>query len=94
MQPLFIVLEGIDKAGKTTQAELLKHYLINQGNSAVISSEPTEGVIGKLIRKAMQNQVFVIKEKAKFDEQMAYLFAADRHYHLYNEVDGVFIFSL
>ncbi len=90
MQPLFIVLEGIDKAGKTTQAELLKRYLINQGNSAVISSEPTEGVIGKLIRKAMQNQVFVMKDKAKFDEQMAYLFAADRHYHLYNEVDGIY----
>ncbi len=90
MQPLFIVLEGIDKAGKTTQAELLKRYLINQGDSAIISSEPTEGVIGKLIRKAMQNQVFVMKEKAKFDEQMAYLFAADRHYHLYNEVDGVY----
>ncbi len=90
MQPLFIVLEGIDKAGKTTQADLLKRYLINQGNSAVISSEPTEGVIGKLIRKAMQNQVFVMKEKAKFDEQMAYLFAADRHYHLYNEVDGIY----
>ena len=90
MQPLFIVLEGIDKSGKTTQAELLKRYLINQGDSAIISSEPTEGVIGKLIRKAMQNQVFVMKEKAKFDEQMAYLFAADRHYHLYNEVDGVY----
>ena len=90
MQPLFIVLEGIDKAGKTTQAELLKDYLINQGDSAIISSEPTEGVIGKLIRKAMQNQVFVMKDKAKFDEQMAYLFAADRHYHLYNEVDGIY----
>ncbi len=90
MQPLFIVLEGIDKAGKTTQAELLKGYLINQGYSAIISSEPTEGVIGQLIRKAMQNQVFVMKNKAKFDEQMAYLFAADRHYHLYNEVDGVY----
>ncbi|MDJ0731444.1 MAG: dTMP kinase [Crocosphaera sp.] len=90
MQPLFIVLEGIDKAGKTTQAELLKRYLINQGDSAIISSEPTEGVIGKLIRKAMQNQVFMIKDKAKFDQQMAYLFAADRHYHLYNEVDGVY----
>ena len=42
MQHLFIVLEGIDKAGKTTQAELLKHYLIKQNNSAIISSEPTE----------------------------------------------------
>ncbi len=90
MQPLFIVLEGIDKAGKTTQAEQLKQYLINQGDLAIISSEPTEGVIGKLIREAMQNVVFKINNKAKFDQQMAYLFAADRHYHLYNEVDGVY----
>ena len=90
MQYLFIVLEGIDKAGKTTQAELLKHYLIKQNNLAIISSEPTEGVIGKLIRKAMQNPVFMMKDKEKFDQQMAYLFAADRHYHLYNEVDGVY----
>ncbi|ACB50524.1 putative thymidylate kinase [Crocosphaera subtropica ATCC 51142] len=90
MQPLFIVLEGIDKAGKTTQAERLKRYLINQGDSAIISSEPTEGVIGELIRKAMQSPVFKINDKAKFDQQMAYLFAADRHYHLYNEVDGVY----
>ncbi|WP_107669258.1 dTMP kinase [Cyanothece sp. BG0011] len=90
MQPLFIVLEGIDKAGKTTQAEGLKQYLINQGDSAIISSEPTEGVIGQLIRNAMQNEIFLMKNKAKFDQQMAYLFAADRHYHLYNEVDGVY----
>ncbi|MEA5510803.1 dTMP kinase [Crocosphaera sp. UHCC 0190] len=90
MKPLFIVLEGIDKAGKSTQAELLKTYLINQGNSAIISSEPTDGVIGKLIREAMQSQSISIKKQAKFDEQMAYLFAADRHYHLYNDVDGVY----
>ncbi|MDJ0844929.1 dTMP kinase [Crocosphaera sp.] len=90
MQPLFIVLEGIDKAGKTTQAEKLIGYLIKQGDAAIISSEPTEGVIGQLIRKAMQNQVFMIKDQEKFDEQMAYLFAADRHYHLYNDQDGVY----
>lgn len=90
MKPLFIVLEGIDKAGKTTQAELLKTHLINQENLAIISSEPTDGMIGKLIREGMQSQIFAIKDKAKFDEQMAYLFAADRHYHLYNDVDGVY----
>ncbi|MDJ0658232.1 MAG: dTMP kinase [Crocosphaera sp.] len=90
MQPLFIVLEGIDKAGKTTQAERLMRYLIKQGDLAIISSEPTEGVIGQLIRKAMQNEVFMIKNQEKFDEQMAYLFAADRHYHLYNDQDGVY----
>lgn len=90
MKPLFIVLEGIDKSGKTTQAELLKNYLIEHGNLAVISSEPTNSSIGKLIREGMQNQLFSIEDRIKFDEQMAYLFAADRHYHLYNDIDGVF----
>ena len=90
MKPLFIVLEGIDKSGKTTQAEFLKDYLIEHGNLAIVSSEPTNSSIGKLIRKGMQNQFFSIKDKTKFDEQMAYLFAADRHHHLYNNIDGVF----
>ncbi|ACK65315.1 dTMP kinase [Rippkaea orientalis PCC 8801] len=90
MKPLFIVLEGIDKAGKSTQAELLKNYFIHQQESAIISSEPTDGPIGKLIREAMQSQIIAIKNKHNFDEQMAYLFAADRHYHLYNDVDGVY----
>ncbi len=90
MKPLFIVLEGIDKAGKSTQAELLKNYFINQQQQAIISSEPTDGPIGRLIREAMQSQIIAIKHKESFDEQMAYLFAADRHYHLYNDVDGVY----
>lgn len=90
MKPLFIVLEGIDKAGKSTQAELLKNYFIDQKQQAIISSEPTDGPIGRLIREAMQNQIIAIKQKENFDEQMAYLFAADRHYHLYNDVDGVY----
>ncbi|MDJ0510934.1 MAG: dTMP kinase [Crocosphaera sp.] len=90
MKPLFIVLEGIDKAGKTTQAELLKSYFIKEGNKAILSSEPTDGVIGKLIRESLQSSVFALKNQARFDEQMSYLFAADRHYHLYNDVDGVY----
>ncbi|MGK7938555.1 MAG: dTMP kinase [Crocosphaera sp.] len=90
MKPLFIVLEGIDKAGKTTQAELLKTYFVKGGNAAIISSEPTDGILGKLIRKSLQGSIFAINNKARFDEQMAYLFAADRHYHLYNDVNGVY----
>lgn len=90
MNPLFIVLEGIDKAGKSTQAELLKDYFIKQKQKVIISSEPTDGPIGKLIREAMQSQIIAIKHQETFDEQMAYLFAADRHYHLYNDVDGVY----
>ena len=87
---LFIVLEGIDSCGKSTQAELLKEYFINQGERAVISPEPSNGVIGNLIRSTLKKRIFFTDDRQKFDEQMAYLFAADRHDHLYNDIDGVF----
>ncbi|PSF38019.1 dTMP kinase [Aphanothece hegewaldii CCALA 016] len=89
MKSLFIVFEGIDGSGTSTQANLLKEYFITQNQSAILSPEPTTGVIGKLIREAMQSSIIPIQDKKKFDEQMAYLFAADRHYHIYNDVDGI-----
>jgi len=87
---LFIVIEGIDCAGKSTQAELLKNYFANQTEQAVISSEPSNGIIGNLIRQALKQRIIFSEDKVLFDEQMAYLFAADRHDHLYNDIDGVF----
>lgn len=87
---LFIVFEGIDSSGKTTQAELLKNYFITTKQQAVISPEPSNGIIGNLIRQALKQRVIFSKDRQLFDEQMAYLFAADRHDHLYNDVDGVF----
>lgn len=86
----FIVIEGIDGSGKSTQAELLLQYLINRGEKAVISPEPSSGIIGNLIRQALKKRVFFTDNKQLFDEQMAYLFAADRHDHLYNDIDGVY----
>lgn len=85
----FIVLEGIDGSGTTTQAELLKKYFISQQQKAVISPEPTEGKIGKLIREFLSSKD-LFNSSEKFDEQMAYLFTADRYYHLYNNEDGVY----
>ncbi len=90
MNSLFIVFEGIDGSGTSTQAELLKTYFMAHNYPAIISPEPTDGPIGKLIRQAMQTPILAISDRAKFDTQMAYLFAADRHYHLYNDRDGVF----
>lgn len=87
---LFIVLEGIDGSGTSTQAELLKKYFQNQGDKAVISPEPSAGPIGNLIRDTLKKRIFFTSDRKLFDEQMAYLFAADRHDHLYNEIDGVF----
>ncbi len=90
MKPLFIVFEGIDGSGKTTQAERLKEYLIQIGEPSIISPEPSTGLIGKLIREAMQKSIISFQNQQHFEQQMAYLFAADRHYHLYNNDDGVF----
>ena len=87
---IFIVFEGIDSSGKTTQAELLKDYFTQQQSRAVISSEPSNGIIGNLIRQALKQRIVFSKDRDLFDRQMAYLFAADRHDHLYNDVDGVF----
>jgi dTMP kinase len=90
MKKLFIVFEGIDSSGKTTQAELLKQYFLATKDRAVISPEPSNGIIGNLIRQALKQRIVFSKDRNLFDEQMAYLFAADRHDHLYNDVDGVF----
>ena len=87
---LFIVIEGIDCCGKSTQAELLQNYFINQGEQAVISPEPSNGIIGNLIRQALKQRIVFSRDRNLFDQQMAYLFAADRHDHLYNDLDGVY----
>jgi dTMP kinase len=89
-QKLFIVFEGIDSSGKTTQAELLKNYFIQQQEQVVISPEPSNGIIGNMIRQALKQRIIFSRDRHLFDEQMAYLFAADRHDHLYNDLDGVF----
>lgn len=85
----FIVLEGIDGSGTSTQAEMIKNYFISQHQKAVISPEPSDGKIGKILREFLVKKD-LFDSQAKFDEQMAYLFAADRFYHLYNNVDGVY----
>jgi dTMP kinase len=47
---LFIVLEGIDGTGKSTQAALLADWFRSQGREVVASREPTDGPWGQKIR--------------------------------------------
>ncbi len=70
---LFIVFEGIDSCGKTTQAELLKEYFVNQKQQVVISPEPSNGIIGNMIRQALKQRIVFSSNRDLFDEQMAYL---------------------
>lgn len=83
MSGRFIVLEGIDGSGKSTQAEILAALLKKQGAHAYLTREPSDGVIGKLLRRALSGEL-------QMSEQvMAALFAADRLEHLTNAQTGV-----
>lgn len=96
MKGKFIVFEGIDGSGTSTQAEMLKNYFLRKEINCHITSEPSNGPIGNIIRQAFKGRLSLSKGCNPyidggdlFDEQMAYLFAADRHDHLYNPIDGV-----
>lgn len=55
MRGLFIVLEGPDGSGKTTQIELLKKYLEEKGLSYIITREPGGTPIGEAVRGIILN---------------------------------------
>jgi dTMP kinase len=85
----FIVFEAIDGSGTSTQARLLHDYLFQQGQKVYLTEEPSAGPIGNLIRLSLTRRMRLSGDKRLDDRQLALLFAADRHDHLYNEVDGV-----
>ncbi len=47
---LFIVIEGIDGTGKSTQARRLGEWFTAQGREVVLSREPTDGPWGEKVR--------------------------------------------
>ena len=49
---LFIVIEGIDGTGKSTQARRLGEWFQSQGREVVLSREPTDGPWGKKLRES------------------------------------------
>ena len=54
---LFIVLEGIDGAGTTTQARRLARWLGERGEPLVLTEEPTAERVGRIIRRILQHRV-------------------------------------
>ncbi len=75
MSSKFIVFEGIDGAGKTTQIKLLRDALAKNGIECYITAEPTEMPSGKLIREALSGRLSVTTS------DMAEMFAHDRALH-------------
>lgn len=76
----FIVIEGLDGSGKSTQAKLLAAKL-KKSHNAVCTAEPSRGKIGKFIR----NRILYSPTRPPTSVE-ALLFAADRIEHMYNEL--------
>ncbi|AHF79688.1 dTMP kinase [Thermococcus paralvinellae] len=81
---IFIVLEGIDGAGKSTQAKLLAKWFEKRGYEVVLTKEPTDTAFGKLIRRLVLTggREGIIDGAKISHEAEALLFAADRAEHV------------
>jgi dTMP kinase len=77
----FIVIEGIDGAGTTTQARLLCEWIVARGGDCLPTSEPTGGPVGLLLRQILSGEL-----PAPDNDAIALLFAADRIDHLDREI--------
>jgi dTMP kinase len=75
----FVVFEGIDGSGHSTQVDLLKNFLIEKGYNVVATKEPTlEFETGKEIKRVLDGEIKVsLKELQE-------LFVKDRGEHLEN----------
>ena len=72
---MYIVFEGIDGAGKSTQINLLKDWLDQNGFDVETVVEPTDSEVGKLIRKILQRPDATTD---RIQKTLGLLFAADR----------------
>ncbi|WP_342374154.1 dTMP kinase [Myxococcus stipitatus] len=79
----FIVLEGLDGAGTTTQVERLASALRAEGHAVVTTREPSDGPVGTMIRQALTGRLGLPHGAGPLtSETLALLFAADRTDHL------------
>ncbi|MCX6822056.1 MAG: dTMP kinase [Candidatus Aenigmarchaeota archaeon] len=78
---IFIVLEGPDGSGQSTQTELLARWFKKNNRRVFVTKEPTNSLIGGIIRS-------ILKKEWQVDmKTLQLLFAADRAYHLRAEIE-------
>ncbi len=79
----FLVFEGIDGSGKTTQVQKVYQRLKDLGRDVTATFEPTNGPIGSLIRQMLSGRM------PADQRTIASLFAADRTDHLVHPETGI-----
>jgi dTMP kinase len=86
----FLVLEGLDGAGTTTQAQRLAAWMREQGRKVHLTAEPSGGPVGAMVRQVLTRRITGVpgaRATAGFDAAaLALLFAADRLDHVAVEI--------
>lgn len=81
----FIVIEGLDGSGQTTQVELLRNFFLKKGYKVLLTKEPTKNSeTGKKIRKIINTTSG--KKRKDFHARLQELFAKDRLVHLKSKI--------
>ncbi len=79
----FIVVEGLDGSGKSTQMKLVKEMLEASGKRVFLTAEPTDFETGTYLRRILSNS----EEKDMYLQ--AALFLADRIEHIAHPENGI-----
>lgn len=86
----FIVFEGLDGCGSTTQTKLLEEWFEGRNQPVYQTKEPTDGPFGSVIQLFIRKRVALLQggeKAAPLDEVTQSLaFATDRMYHLQNVI--------
>jgi dTMP kinase len=83
----FLVVEGLDGAGTTTQSRLLAEGLRRAGRPVQLTAEPSGGPVGALLRQVLARRIAGAAGRGFDPEALALLFAADRLDHFRAEVE-------
>lgn len=79
---MFVVFEGIDGSGTTSQVKLVSEILRSNGKKVHTTREPSDRPIGLFIRKVLCGKVDIDIG----DKTMGLLFTADRSDHIEKEI--------
>jgi dTMP kinase len=83
----FVVIEGIDGSGTTTQVARLAERLKGKGRKVRTTREPSDGPIGTLVRQVLTGRIVLPGGRAPGWATMALLFAADRMDHVESAIE-------
>ncbi len=75
----FIVFEGLDGSGTTTQIDALCDCLRQKGKSFFRTAEPSDGIIGRFLRESVLNGNSCHLNA----DSILHLYVADRYDHIY-----------